>query len=215
MPSKANFFPSICCSTTQNTFLEMSRRDHKFRPARSTHPLLLLLLSRFSHVRLCATPVSSPSGSPVPEILQARTLAWVVISFSNAWQWKVKVKSLSRVRLLMTPPGSSIHGIFQARVLEWGATAFSSTSSRRSTNGCLSLTSTTVSVLRPSCYICWSAVICVWLSDQLLTSLLEHSCHPGRNETFLLTILSSTPINDRRMTAVNMCSLSLFDSSYY
>ena len=41
--------------------------------------------------------------SPVPGILQARTLEWVAISFSNAWKWKVKVKSLSRVRLLETP----------------------------------------------------------------------------------------------------------------
>ena len=47
----------------------------------------------------------------------------------NAWKWKVKVKSLSRVQLLATmsysPPDSSIRGIFQARVLEWGAIAFS------------------------------------------------------------------------------------------
>ena len=43
----------------------------------------------------------SPPGSPVPGILQARTLEWVAISFSNAWKWKVK--SLSRVRLLATP----------------------------------------------------------------------------------------------------------------
>ena len=42
-------------------------------------------------------------GSPVPGILQARTLEWVAISFSNAWKWKVKVKSLSRVWLLATP----------------------------------------------------------------------------------------------------------------
>ena len=41
---------------------------------------------------------SSPPGSSVPGILQARTLEWVAISFSNAWKWKVKVKSLSRVR---------------------------------------------------------------------------------------------------------------------
>ena len=40
---------------------------------------------------------------PVPGILQARTLEWVAISFSNAWKWKVKVKSLSHVRLLATP----------------------------------------------------------------------------------------------------------------
>ena len=45
----------------------------------------------------------SPPGSPVPGILQARTLEWVAISFSNAWKWKVKVKLLSRVRLLATP----------------------------------------------------------------------------------------------------------------
>ena len=44
-----------------------------------------------------------PPGSPVPGILQARTLEWVVISFSNAWKWKVKAKSISRVRLLVTP----------------------------------------------------------------------------------------------------------------
>ena len=40
-------------------------------------------------------------GSPIPGILRARTLEWVAISFSNAWKWKVKVKSLSRVRLLV------------------------------------------------------------------------------------------------------------------
>ena len=45
----------------------------------------------------------SPPGSPIPGILQARTLEWVAISFSNAWKWKVKVKSLSRARLLATP----------------------------------------------------------------------------------------------------------------
>ena len=52
---------------------------------------------------LCDPIDSSPPGSPVPWILQARTLEWVAISFSNAWKWKVKVKSLSRVRLLVTP----------------------------------------------------------------------------------------------------------------
>ena len=52
---------------------------------------------------LCDPINSSPPGSPVPGILQARTLEWVAIPFSNAWKWKVKVKSLSRVRLLATP----------------------------------------------------------------------------------------------------------------
>ena len=46
---------------------------------------------------------SSPPGSPVPWILQARILEWAAISFSSAWKWKVKVKSLSHVRLLATP----------------------------------------------------------------------------------------------------------------
>ena len=52
---------------------------------------------------LCNPIDGSPSGSPVPGILQGRTLDWVAISFSNAWKWKVKVKLLSRVRLLATP----------------------------------------------------------------------------------------------------------------
>ena len=52
---------------------------------------------------LCDPIDRSPRGSSVPEILQARTLEWVAISFSNAWKWKVKVKSLSHARLLATP----------------------------------------------------------------------------------------------------------------
>ena len=72
-------------------------------------PLLLLLLSCFSRVRLCNPIDGSPPGSPVPGILQARTLEWVAISFSNAWKWKVKVKLLSRVRLLATPWTAAYH----------------------------------------------------------------------------------------------------------
>ena len=52
---------------------------------------------------LCDPIDGSPSGFPVPGILQARTLEWVAISFSNAWKWKVKAKSLGRSRLLATP----------------------------------------------------------------------------------------------------------------
>ena len=79
---------------------------------------------------LCDLTDGSPLGSSVPGILQARILEWVAISFSNAWKWKVKVKSLSCAWLLATPvdcspPGSSVHGIFHARVLEWGAVVFS------------------------------------------------------------------------------------------
>ena len=56
-----------------------------------------------SCLTLCDPIDGSPPGSPVPGILQARTLEWVAISFSNAWKWKVKVKSLSRVWLLVAP----------------------------------------------------------------------------------------------------------------
>ena len=79
---------------------------------------------------LCNSIDGSPPGSPVPRILQARTLEWVAISFSNAWRWKVKVKSLSPVRILATPWTAAYQaplpmGFFQARVLQWGAIAFS------------------------------------------------------------------------------------------
>ena len=56
-----------------------------------------------SCLTLCDPTDRSPPGSPVPGILQARTLGWVAISFSKAWKWKVKVKSLSHVWLFVTP----------------------------------------------------------------------------------------------------------------
>ena len=65
--------------------------------------LLLLLLSLQLWPTLCDPIDGSPPGSPIPGILQARTLEWAAISFSSAWKWKVKVKSRSRVRLLATP----------------------------------------------------------------------------------------------------------------
>ena len=52
---------------------------------------------------LCDPIDRGPPRCPVPGILQARTLEWVAISFSNAWKWKVKVKSLSHIRLFATP----------------------------------------------------------------------------------------------------------------
>ena len=64
-----------------------------------------------SCLTLCDPIDSSPPGSLIPGILQARTLEWVAISFSNACKWKVKVKSLSRVRLLAT------HGLQPTRLL--------------------------------------------------------------------------------------------------
>ena len=81
---------------------------------------------------LCDPIDGSPPGSPIPGILQARTLERVAISFSNAWKWQVKSESevAQSCLTLCDPmdcslPGSSIHWIFQARVLEWVAIAFS------------------------------------------------------------------------------------------
>ena len=80
---------------------------------------------------LCDPTDGSPPGSPVPGILQARTLEWVAICIKCNG---MKVKSESKVTQLCLTlrdpmdcslPGFSIHGIFQAKVLEWGAIAFS------------------------------------------------------------------------------------------
>ena len=89
--------------------------------------LLLLLLSRFIHVRLCNPIDGSPPGSSIPGILQARTLQWVAISFSNAC---MHAKSLQSCLTLCdpmdsSPPGSSVHMILQARILQWVAISFS------------------------------------------------------------------------------------------
>ena len=79
----------------------------------STHILLIQIhflwdaaAAAVKSLQLCPTVWPhrrQPPGSPIPGILQARTLEWVAISFSNAWKWKVKVNSLSRVQLLATP----------------------------------------------------------------------------------------------------------------
>ena len=67
----------------------------------------LLMPSAAKSLQSCPTlcdPIDgNPPGSPIPGSLQARTLEWVAISFSNAWKWTVKVKSLSRVWLLASP----------------------------------------------------------------------------------------------------------------
>ena len=73
----------------------------------SEPPTLIHFVAAAKSLQSCPTlcdPIDgSPPGSPVPGILQARTLEWVATSFSNAWKWKVKVKSLSRVRLFAAP----------------------------------------------------------------------------------------------------------------
>ena len=78
-----------------------------WKPGESSKARKMMVAAAAKSLQSCPTlcdPIDgSPPGSPVPGILQARTLEWVSISFSNAWKWKVKVKSLSRVRLLVTP----------------------------------------------------------------------------------------------------------------
>ena len=73
----------------------------------STDCLLILWMLIAKSLQSCPTlcdPIDgSPPGFPIPGILQARTLEWVAISFSNAWKWKVKGKSLSHVRPSATP----------------------------------------------------------------------------------------------------------------
>ena len=78
---------------------------------------------------LCNPIDGSPAGSPVPGILQARTLEWVAISFSNAWKWKVKVKSFSHVRLFATPWTAAYQaplpmGFARQEYWSWGARAY-------------------------------------------------------------------------------------------
>ena len=106
-------------------------QDRKFRD-KLMHPCSPAAAAKSlqSCPTLCDPIDCSPPGSTVPGILQARTLEWVAISFSNAWKWKVKVKSLSRVRPSATPWTAAFQaplsmGFFQARVLEWDAIAFS------------------------------------------------------------------------------------------
>ena len=73
------------------------QETHLFRPPAAAAKSLQSCLT------LCDPIDGSPPGSAIPGILQARTLEWVAISFSNAWKGKVKVKSLSCARLFATP----------------------------------------------------------------------------------------------------------------
>ena len=79
-----------------------SFRSHTL-PKKASFPAAAAAKSFQSCQTLCDPIDGSPPGSPVPGILQARTLEWVAISLSSSWKWKVKVKPLSRVWLLATP----------------------------------------------------------------------------------------------------------------
>ena len=98
----------LACASSSPLFLmtysayKLNKQGDNIQPWRTLFPIW-----NQSVAEACPTlsdPIDrSPPDYPVPAILQARTLEWVAISFSNAWKWKVKVKSLSRVPLLATP----------------------------------------------------------------------------------------------------------------
>ena len=85
--------------------------NEAFRALSDPHAAAAAAKSLQSCLTLCDPMDGSPPGSPVPGILQARTLEWVAISFSNAWKCKGKGKSLSRVQL------QGPHGLQPTRLL--------------------------------------------------------------------------------------------------
>ena len=106
--------PHICMDSSNSPPLIIAWEKKEWRS------LLLVLASCLHHCCCCIASVVSdsvrphrrqPTRLPVPGILQARTLEWVAISFSNAWKWEVKVKSLSHVRLCWP------HGLQPTRLL--------------------------------------------------------------------------------------------------
>ena len=105
---------------------------------------------------LCDPIDGSPPGSHVPGILQARTLEWVAISFSSAWKWKVKVKWLSRVRLLVTPWTSMWDECNCAVVRAFLALPFSETGMKTD--------------LFQSCGHCWVFQICLHIECSTFTA---------------------------------------------
>ena len=102
---KSNHFQhkSFTCLTSclQKSYMEVDEKSRAGWPQEAAAAATAKSLQ--SCPTLCDPIDSSPRASPVPGVLQARTLEWVATAFSNAWKWKVKVKSLSLVRLLVTP----------------------------------------------------------------------------------------------------------------
>ena len=95
-----------------------------------TQHILYLLLSCFSHVRLCATPEMAAHQAP-PSLGFSRQEHWSGLPFpspmhvSEKWKWSLSIWLTLSDPMDFSLPGSSVHGIFRARVLEWGAIAFS------------------------------------------------------------------------------------------
>ena len=102
-------FPSICHEFMRQVLsflnVEFSLLNVEFSLSLRQSLVTFCLYAKL--LQLCPTlcdPIDgSPLGSPIPGVRQARTLEWIAISFSNAWKWKVKMKSLSHVWLLATP----------------------------------------------------------------------------------------------------------------
>ena len=94
-----------------------------------------LLLSHFSHVRLCATPQTAAHQAP-PSLGFSRQEHWSGLPFPSSMHESEVAQSYPTLRDPMDCglPGSSAHGIFQARVLEWGAIAFSNYMAQKSLN---------------------------------------------------------------------------------
>ena len=91
------------CLSLTSLCITGSRFIH-FPSFQDSVPVLLVAAKSLQSCPTLCDPIDGSSpGSPVPRILQARTLEWVAISFFSAWKWKVKGKSLSRVRFLVTP----------------------------------------------------------------------------------------------------------------
>ena len=105
--NQASYKNSSNITKDKNMFKKISNLSAQKWLMLSHFVAMIMHTATAKSLQLCPTlcdPIdSSPPGSPVPGILKARTLEWVAISFSNAWKWKVKVKSLSLVRLFATP----------------------------------------------------------------------------------------------------------------
>ena len=104
---RAVILPYFCFSSFSFLYLCIFRLSHPNFNSTGTFSVQVFTIIAAESLQSCPTlcdPIdSSPPGCPVPGILQARTLEWVAISFSNAWKWKVKVKSLSRAWPSATP----------------------------------------------------------------------------------------------------------------
>ena len=125
---------------------------------------------------LCDPIDSSPPGSPIPGILQARTVEWVAISFSSAWKWKVKVKLLIRVRLLATPWTSAYQAppsMGFSRKEYWSGVPLPSPTNSRSSPKLMS-----IELVMPSSYL----ILCCPL---LLLSPIPPSIRVSSNESTL------------------------------